>query len=91
MLSYGHNLLTKKGNKMSGLTSRVIVNGNPGSFLDLEVGDSVRHGDPEFKDGRYIGRPLIVTKPTGEELDNRSKQIESKDNLFRRIIREIFG
>ena len=76
---------------MSGLTSRVIVNGNPGSFLDLEVGDNIRHGDPEFKDGKYIGRPLIVTKTTGEELASFIKRIETNDNLFRRIIRKIFG
>ena len=47
--------------------SRIIVNGNPGSFLDIEQGDFVRKGDPEFRDGRYIGRPFIVTKLTSDE------------------------
>ena len=71
-------------------TSRVIVNGHPGSFLDLEVGDYVQHGDPEFKDGKYIGRPLIVTKPTGKELSESSKTVEQNSNFFHRITRKIF-
>ncbi|MBI2674281.1 MAG: hypothetical protein HYX22_00885, partial [Candidatus Yanofskybacteria bacterium] len=57
-------------------TSRVIVNGNPGSFLDIEQGDFVREGDPEFKGGRYIGRPLIVTKLTGDERVVYNQKVE---------------
>lgn len=73
-------------------SSRVIVNGNPGSFLDIEQGDLVREGNPEFKDGRYIGRPLIVTKLTSDErvaYAQRTKQ--NKANVFQRLASRMFG
>ncbi|OGN09056.1 MAG: hypothetical protein A3J46_06070 [Candidatus Yanofskybacteria bacterium RIFCSPHIGHO2_02_FULL_41_11] len=73
-------------------TSRVVVNGNPGSFLDIEQGDFVREGDPEFRDGRYIGRPLIITKLTSDErvaYDQRTTQ--NKANIFQRLATRIFG
>ena len=73
-------------------TSRVIINGNPGSFLDLEEGDFVREGDPEFKDGRYIGRPLIVTKLTSNErIAYAQRTQQNKANIFQRLASRIFG
>lgn len=73
-------------------TSRVIVNGNPGSFLDIEQGDFVREGDPEFKDGRYVGRPLIVTKLTSvERVTYGQRKGQNKTNVFQRLASRIFG
>lgn len=73
-------------------TSRVIVNGNPGTFLDIEEGDFVGEGNPEFKDGRYVGRPLIVTKLTSDERAAHGQRKEQgKTNVFQRLASRIFG
>lgn len=73
-------------------TSRVIVNGMPGTFLDIEEGDFVREGDPEFRDGKYLGRPFIVTKLTSDERIERNRRAEQdKGGFIRRLVHRILG
>ena len=78
--------------KMSGRVSRVLINGNPGSFLDIEEGDFVREGNPEFRDGKYIGRPFIVTKLTSTERDTYNlRAAQNKLSSLKRFTSRIFG